>query len=412
MQKEKLLNADKNNMAVEKRLYFIDWLRILAILTVFLLHSAKIFDYHTTVVVNSVRSPLLSAVRDFWLLWVMPLFFVLSGASVFLSGRTVKKGKFVKSRFMRLVIPLLFIGTFVINPVYVYIERLSEGVTALSFFEWFPEYFSGFYMFGGNFVSLGNGTHLWYLQFLFIYSLILLPLFKKSGKKGTAFLTRVSVLFEKPAALFLLFLPVSVFSVIIETTGLGGMRIMGGWDQFSYIYFYIAGYMIFSNDKIQESIKKYYPVFLTAAAVLTVLYIDTHFGFIIRIPGLTRHDMINDGALFPLNQGVWTIVLAVRGLISWCWIIGLLGLFKQYVNFKNKFVLYANEALIAFYILHHAVIYCIGYYVIQLTVIAELKFLIIASVSFALIMLIYEVFIKRLNAVRFLFGMKIKKPVM
>jgi hypothetical protein len=66
------------------RLYFLDWLRVFAILLVLLVHCSKIFDYHTKVVFNTVRSPVLSAFRDFSLLWIMPLFFVLSGAAVFL----------------------------------------------------------------------------------------------------------------------------------------------------------------------------------------------------------------------------------------------------------------------------------------------------------------------------------------
>ena len=54
------------------RLYFIDWFRVFAILLIFFVHCSKIFDYHTSVVFNSVRSPVLTAFRDFSLLWVMP----------------------------------------------------------------------------------------------------------------------------------------------------------------------------------------------------------------------------------------------------------------------------------------------------------------------------------------------------
>ena len=118
------------------RLYYLDWLRVLAILSVLLLHCGKIFDYHTTVVFNTVRSPVLSAYREFGLLWIMPLFFVLSGAAVFLSKGADKTGGFIKSRFLRLLVPLIFIGTFIINPLYVYIERLSSGQAASGFIQW------------------------------------------------------------------------------------------------------------------------------------------------------------------------------------------------------------------------------------------------------------------------------------
>ena len=104
-----------------ERLYFFDWLRVFAILAVFCIHCSKLFDYHTTVVFNTVRSPILSAFRDFTLLWVMPLFFFISGAAIVLSKRSDKPGEFIKSRFPRLVVPLVFVGTFIVNPIYVFI---------------------------------------------------------------------------------------------------------------------------------------------------------------------------------------------------------------------------------------------------------------------------------------------------
>jgi hypothetical protein len=54
------------------------------------------------------------------------------------------------------------------------------------------------YGFGGNFAPLGQGTHLWYLEFLFIYSLILLPLFARSKKRGISYLSKLSIHLEKP----------------------------------------------------------------------------------------------------------------------------------------------------------------------------------------------------------------------
>jgi len=287
------------------RLYFLDWLRVFAILVVFFVHCSKIFDYHTTVVFNPVRSPFSSAFRDFGLLWVMPLFFALSGAAVFLSLRSHGTGEFIKSRFLRLLVPLIFMGTFIINPLYVYIERLSSGETTSSFFQWYPQYFDGFYGFGGNFAPLGHGTYLWYLEFLFIYSLILLSLFVRSKKRGTSFLARLSIHFEKPWALFLLFLPISAIAATFEIVGLGGVRGMGGCDPISYLFFFSYGYLIFSNAKIGETIKKYSPIYLAVAIILTALLVGSHFGFILKIPGLTRHDLLNDGALLPLNQSWW-----------------------------------------------------------------------------------------------------------
>jgi len=391
-----------------ERLYYLDWLRVFAILLVFFMHCSKIFDYHTTVVFNTVRSPVLSAFRDFSLLWVMPLFFVLSGAAVFLSKGSDKTWEFIKSRFLRLLVPLIIIGTFIINPLYVYIERLSSGEAASGFFQWYPQFFDGIYGFGGNFAPLGQGTHLWYLEFLFIYSLILLPLFARSKKQGISYLSKLSIHFEKPWALFFLFLPISAVAAAFEIIGLGGLRVMGGWDPISYLLFLGYGYLIFSNPKIGETIKKYSPIYLAVAIILTALLLDSRFGFILNIPGLTRYDLLNDGALLPLNQSLWVSVQALRGLLGWCWIIGLLGLGHRFLNFNNKFLAYGNEGILPFYILHHTVIYVIGYYVIQWSGNIGSKFLIISIISFTIIMAIYEILIRRFNLLRFLFGMKTK----
>jgi hypothetical protein len=395
-----------NNIIQTERLYYLDWFRVFAILLVFLVHCSKIFDYDTTVVFNTVRSPFLSVFRDFSLLWVMPLFFVLSGAAVFLSKGPDKTWEFIKSRFLRLLVPLIIIGTFIINPLYVYIERLSSGETASGFFQWYPQFFDGMYGFGGNFAPLGQGTHLWYLEFLFIYSLILLPLFARSKKLGTSYLSKLSIHFENPWALFFLFLPISAVAAAFEIIGLGGLRVMGGWDPMSYLLFLSYGYLIFSNTKIRETIKKYSPIYLAVAIILTALLLDSRFGFILNIPGLTRYDLLNDGALLPLNQSLWVAVQALRGLLGWCWIIGLLGLGHRFLNFNNKFLTYGNEGVLPFYIMHHSVIYIIGYYIIQWSGNIGSKFLIISITSFAIIMLIYEILIRRFSLLRFLFGMK------
>jgi hypothetical protein len=283
---------------------------------------------------------------------------------------------------------------------------LSSGEADSSFLQWYPQYFRGIYGFGGNFAPLGQGTHLWYLQFLFIYSLLLLPLFVRSKKRGTSLLARWSIHFEKPWALFLLFLPIMAIAAAFELLGLGGARVMGGWDPISYLLFLGYGYLVFSNEKIGETMKKHSSIFLAVAIVLTALFLDTHFGFVLKVPGLTRHDLQNDGALLPLDRSWWVAVQALRGLLAWCWIVGLLGLGRRVLNFNSRFLAYANEAVLPFYILHHTVIYIIGFYVIQWRAGIGSKFVVIAIVSFTIIVAIYEILIRRINWVRVLFGMK------
>ena len=209
----------------EGRFHYLDWLRVMAILAVFFVHCAKIFDYHSIGVVhNSIPSSFWSALREFILLWVMPLFFVISGAAVFFSLKSKQTWPFIKSIITRLLVPLVTVGTFLINPLYVYAQRLFTGKAGGDFFQWYPKYFHGMYGFGGNFAPLGHGTHLWYLEFLFVYTLILLPIFLRSQRRIAGGLKTLSNHFEKPWPLLLMFLPISVSGAFFEIVGLGFTR--------------------------------------------------------------------------------------------------------------------------------------------------------------------------------------------
>jgi hypothetical protein len=102
----------------------------------------------------------------------MPLMFVISGASLFFS--VGKPGKFLQDKVLRLLIPLI-VGVFTHVAIAVYLERRTNYQFFGSFFEFYPQYFQGWYGEGGNFAWMG--LHLWYLLVLFVYSLLFLPLF-------------------------------------------------------------------------------------------------------------------------------------------------------------------------------------------------------------------------------------------
>jgi surface polysaccharide O-acyltransferase-like enzyme len=99
----------------------------------------------------------------------------------------------------------------------------------------------------------------------------------------------------------------------------------------------------------------------------------------------------------------------VEALLSWCLMLCIINLARQFLNFRNSFLSYASEAVLPFYILHQTVIVTIGFYITQLNWDPALKYVTIAIISFIIIMAIYELLIKRLKALRFLFGMRTAK---
>jgi glucan biosynthesis protein C len=367
------------------RLYYIDWLRVLAMLSIFLFHSDRFFNFGDWHVKNSETSMASSIHIEIFDQWMMPLFFILSGAAVYYSLKSRKAGEFVKERTLRILIPWIGIGIFVIAPPQVYLERVSHGEFTGTFFQfYYPHYFEGIYGLGGNFAIIP--LHLWYLSYLFVFSLITIPVFLPSGKTGNSLISRLAKPFEKPWALLLLFIPLTAASLLSNVAGLGSTRQNGSWDILSYLLFFIFGYLIFSDARIQDTIKKYSPVALVGAVILTLMVLALEW----------------TDALYW-----WTL----RAACAWCWIIGLLGIGGRFLNFNNRFLGYANEAVLPFYILHQTIILIIGFFVVQWNMSIALKYLIIITSSLTAIMLIYEFLVRRINVLRFLFGMRpIKKP--
>ena len=67
--------------------------------------------------------------------------------------------------------------------------------------------------------------------------------------------------------------------------------------------------------------------------------------------------------------------------------------------------------MLPFYILHQTVILTVGFYVLRLDTSLWVEYLLIAASSFIVIMAMYELLIRRINLLRFLFGMKpLRRP--
>lgn len=301
--------------------------------------------------------------------------------------RTRTARSYIRERFLRLLLPLVVLGWFILAPPQVYLEKLTQSQFTGSFFQFYANYFNGFYMDIG---SQGNfawhGMHLCFLLFPFIFSLISLPFFLSNKETGKSLIVKLGTLFEKP---WTFLVPVLLLAVFEESLSLGINP--GGWNIHSYLLFFIGGYLIFSNVRIQENIRKYAFAALITAVVLQAIQYVLQYGIRLDIPESFGTDV------------VFRILVTLR---AWCWIMAVIGLGSRCLNFNNRFIGYANEAVLPFYILHQTVILIIGFFVVQWSVGIAFKYAVIASVSFVAIMAICELLIKRFNGLRFLFGMR------
>ena len=246
--------------ATSQRRYDIDWLRVLAILLIFVYHSSRPFDtMESWHVKNNQLTSSFDLLAVFGGLWIMPLFFMLSGAGIFFSLRSRTVEAFVRERFLRLVVPLTTVGWFVLSPLQVYIERVTAtGYNTRpfsgSFLEFLPQYFVGIYGLGGSFAW--TGVHLWFLYWLYMFTLLALPIFlylvSESGQRPLRWLASV---LERPGAIFLLALPLGLSEALVRA-GVGPGNEEGGWYLATYVLLLFYGFLFVADDRYDTAIMR------------------------------------------------------------------------------------------------------------------------------------------------------------
>jgi glucan biosynthesis protein C len=373
------------------RWYYLDWLRVLAILTVFLYHVTIIFDYGSSTMIRNPQldwgMTILARILE---LWGMPLFFVIAAVATFFSLTSRDNWNFLAERFKRLVIPFLLVGVFLLGPPFIYLQRISQGQFRGSFWQFLPHYFEGWYLFGGNFVW--TGVHLWFLVVLFLFSLLFLPLFRFLNRSNLV----PAVLHKLPWLQGELFLAVPViFTALIEALvnlqpDTWGARIFGGWSLFTYLPLFLGGYLLALNPQALGSFERYRVSTLLLGVGTTLIYIVlVHGGY----DGFSSYTL-------PFS--------VLRALNVWLWIGTLLGFARRYLNVNNRWRAEANQAVLPFYILHIPVILLVAFFIIPWTIPVLAKFVLIAVVSLVIILGLYLI-IRQVPLLRFLFGMKARE---
>lgn len=354
------------------RRFDLDWLRVLAMSTVYFFHSLRFFTLEDWIVKNPTTYLAIENLANYLECWMMPLIFIVSGASVFFEMQKNKPArKFMQDKALRLLVPL-GVGIFTHCILQVYLERLSHGDFSGSFWTFLPNYFHGLYGFGGNFAWMG--LHLWYLEVLFIFSILFLPfillLRKETGKR---LVTKLGNLLAKPGAVYILVITAVLLWNLLDPESMLGNKIFG-WPLGMYFFFYLAGYLFISNERLVESIRRQRWFSFAGAFASFVLFFATQ-----------------DHA----------------DIVIWFTILAFIGFARQYLSFSSPFLGYANRAVLPFYILHQPVLLCVGFFVVLWKIPDLLKYMAIAIPAFILVLGLYEFIVRRFNPFRLMFGMKV-----
>lgn len=378
---------------LNERRYDLDWLRLIAIIILLFFHTGMLFNPWEWHIKNNETS---ESFR-YWMVWLhfwrMPLLLFISGAGTYMALGKRSPGKYAKERFTRLFVPLVF-GMFVIVPPQIYYEHISE----------YNGYWD-FYKTVFEFVAYPQGSlswhHLWFVAYLFVYSLLLLPfLIYLRSEKSLAFRERTARILSSPAGiLFIPSLIILLSQVVLrpyfpEETH----SFVNDWAYFTfYGSFFLFGMLCYSNQQLWEAIGSNRKHLLTAALFILVPFYLFYFHFreLIVLPWS--------------NETVETMFDVTAIFLSWFTVITVIAFGQHYLNRPHPWLRHFNEGLYPFYILHQTVIIVIGYYICQLSMSIFWKFWSVSLLTLISCLLIYFVLIRPFSVVRIFFGMKPKK---
>ena len=236
--------------------------------------------------------------------------------------------------------------------------------------------------------------HLWFLQYLFLVSLLALPLLRYlRSEKGIRLIDMLAKWCQRRGGIFIFLIPVILLRIGLRSIIWGEHT----WADFlEFMLFFVIGYILPSDARFTESVKRHGWIYLGIGIVSFAAE-----GFFVM--GRGYHP---GGEPFSLSFVLFESVMSIG---RFTWIIFFLNMGAKHLNFNNNVLAYSNEAVLPFYIFHQTIILCVGWFVIRWNIGILPKYLIIVVVAFALIMAAYEVIVRRFSPIRFLFGMQAKK---
>jgi glucans biosynthesis protein C len=399
----------------------LDLMRAFVVAGLVVFHSAVVFASGSSWFVNDPRpSPGFTVFLLWGSLWGMPLLFVVSGMGTRYALRSRSAGAFIRERLGRLLVPLLTGLVVLVAPMF-YLSRVGEPG--------FHEPYWRFWLRFLNPAAIATGipargtwrsggeefdpAHLWFLFSLLVFSIVLVPAFGYLRRpQGARLVDRLAGLTERHPALALLVAAVPVMAV---EASFGPDRNTGGWERLTYICFFLYGYLLASDRRFEQTLRRLRWWALGWALLASVL--------------LAVAAKILDPSEANVVSGVTPPVSAAQGLAGWMWTAAILG-FAGTAAARlatarpagspagslattprwRRVAHYGNEAVLPFYLLHEPVIVAVAWVVVRWPAPLLVKYLAVVAASFILTLALYEGLVRRFQLARLLFGMKPARP--
>ncbi|MEM7800315.1 MAG: acyltransferase [Chloroflexota bacterium] len=350
-------------MLANQRRYDVDWLRTLALGLLIVYHIAVAFQPFGSAILFIQNEETLDAL---WVpmrmlnVWRIPILFLISGMGVAFAMRRRSWRALLNDRTARILLPLLF-GSIFIAPISIYLATI-----------WYQLNEGG----GGSYVP--TAAHLWFLSNIYLYVLLLLPLFTYfKNHPENRFLQGLGWLVSQPLGIFIISHPVVAETLLVQP-----------WSFETYastLHGLALGLVLFLTGFLFISVERDF------------------------WPAVTRHRFVAlllGVVLYAFRITFETSPMWLIGIESVSWMLAILGFGALYLNQSSKGLRYLSAAVYPIYIIHLPVQTALSYLLFQLELSAWIKFILLVIGTFTLSFVLYEFVLRRVNWMRPLFGMQ------
>jgi surface polysaccharide O-acyltransferase-like enzyme len=347
----------------------------------------------------------------------MPLMMLMAGMTIWYSLRKRTVGEFVRERITRLFVPFLT-GLVIVFPPQVYYHLKSEPPYQEGFIQFLKRFWHVEFSLSAfpTFIKdappdgvLENVSYLWFLIYLFVYTLLLLPLLRYLlTPAGRRWVERLAAFFARRRAIFLLALPIGIVEAALTT------EFPGSWNRFVWLLPIIYGFVFASDERFDQALVRHRRSALALGLV----------SFLIYFMGMGMLTQIAEVDPFVDRDPGSMLVRFIKGVAGWCWVVAVMGIATHWgqrraqqmqtermhkPSLMDRVLAYGHEARLPFYVLHELPIIVIGYYVVQWNANALVKYLVISFSAVVATLLLYDIGVRRIPVTRFLFGMRPKR---
>jgi hypothetical protein len=358
-----------------ERHYGLDWLRIGAFGLLIFYHIGMFFvpwDWHvkTAAPLDWVQVPMLATNA-----WRLALLFLVSGiASRFLLAKMAAPGRFAGQRSLRLLIPLAA-GVILFVAPQPWAELQAKFGYPHGFWHfWTHDYFS--FRILGDKLALPTYNHLWFVAYLWLYTMVLaigavlLPAPAKAAlQRGFDRLFGGARLLILPI-LFLWLARVTLYPIFGETHALAD----DWYNHLVYGGLFLFGVALAKSDGAWRAIVASWKPALVFAIVgyAAIIAYEFHYG---------DRDAAEPGLM---------LIRGLRAAHMWGAIVALLALAQLTLNRDLPVRRYLTEAVFPYYIAHQTIIVLVGHALSPYRLHPGIEFAIILPATVAGCFLTYE----------------------